>query len=114
MSISKSTILLAAFALATGASAFAAQTSSQKSSAQNSNAAQVAVHEELGTVKSMTDSELVLTHDVNGIQEDTAFKLDPSTKKEGAIAEGVYVTLYYKTQNKERIATEVKADRRKS
>jgi hypothetical protein len=113
MSIYKSTILLAAFALATGTSAFAAQTSSEKSSAQNSNTAQVAVHEELGTVKSITDSELVLTHDVNGIQEDTTFKLGPSTKKEGAIANGTYVSLYYKSLNHERIVTEVKAERRK-
>jgi hypothetical protein len=114
MSISKSRILLAAFALATGNSALAAQTSSQKSPTKDSNTAQAAVHEELGTIRSMTDSELVLTHDVNGVQEDTTFKLEPSTKKEGAVAQGTYVTLYYKDQNHERIVTKLKGERRKS
>jgi hypothetical protein len=114
MSLSKSFILLAAFALVIGTSALAAQTSAQKSSTKTSNTANAAVHEELGTVRSITSSELVLAHDVNGTQEETTYKMEPSTKREGTIAKGTYVTLYYKDQNHERMATEVKAEHKKS
>ena len=47
-------------------------------------------------------------------QEETTYKMEPSTKREGTIAKGTYVTLYYKDQNHERMATEVKAEHKKS
>jgi hypothetical protein len=96
--------------LATGAAALAAQTSSQSSSTKSSNTANTTVHEEMGTVHSLTSSELVLSHTVKGKQEETTYKLDSSTKKEGTIEKGTHVAVYFKDQNHQRIATEVKAE----
>ena len=56
-------------------------------------------------------SELVLLNDK---QKETTFKLDSSTKKEGTINKGAHVTVYYKNQNHERIATEIKVEPKKS
>jgi hypothetical protein len=98
----------------TGAAALAAQTSSQGNAAKSSNTTKTTVHEEMGTVSSLTSSELVLAHTVKGKQEQTTFKLDSSTKKEGTIDKGAHVAVYYKDQNSERIATEIKAEPKKS
>ena len=114
MSISKTLIFGAAFMLMTGGATLAAQTSSQTNSTKSSNTAKAAVHEEMGTVSSLTSSELVLAHTVKGKQEESTFKLDSSTKKEGTIDKGTHVAVYYKDQNHERMATEIKAEPKKS
>jgi hypothetical protein len=114
MSISKSLIFGAAFMLMTGGAALAARTSSQSNSTKSSNTANATVHEETGTVSSLTGSELVLARTVNGKQEETTFKLDSNTKKEGTIDKGAHVAVYYKDQNHERIATEIKVEAKKS
>lgn len=110
MAISRTSILSAAFMLLGGGTALAAQTSSHN----NVKKAEPTVHEEMGTVSSMTSSELVLSHMVKGKQEETTFKLDSSTKKEGTIDKGAHVAVYYKDQDHERVATEVKAEPKKS
>jgi len=107
MSISRTLIFGAALMLATGGAALAAQTSSQTNSTKSSDTAKATVHQEKGTVSSMTSSELVLSRSVQGKQEQTTFKLDSSTKKEGAIEKGANVAVYYKDQNHERIATQI-------
>ena len=114
MTISKTLIFGAALVLTTGAAALAGQTSSRSSSTKSSNTANTTVHEEMGTVRSLSSSELVLSHTVKGKQEETTFKLDSSTKKEGTIDKGAHVAVYYKDQNHERIATDVKAEPKKS
>ena len=114
MNISRTLVLSAAFMLVGGGTALAAQTSSQNNATKSTNMAQATVHEEMGTVSSMTSSELVLSHTVKGKQEETTFKLDSSTKKEGTIDKGAHVAVYYKDQNHERIATEIKAEPKKS
>ena len=106
MSISR-TLIFGAFMLMMGGAVLAAQTSSHNSVTKSANMAEATVHEEKGTVSSMTSSELVLAHTVNGKQEQTTFKLDSSTKKEGAIEKGANVAVYYKDQNHERIATQI-------
>jgi len=100
--------------LMTGGAALAATTSSQTNSTKSSNTAKATVHEKTGIVSSLTSSELVLSHSVRGKQEETTFKLDSSTKKEGTIDKGTHVAVYYKDQNHERIATEIKAEVKKS
>jgi hypothetical protein len=107
MSISRTLIFGAAFMLMMGGAALAAQTSSHNNVTKSTNMAEATVHEEKGTVSSMTSSELVLAHTVNGTQAQTTFKLDSSTKKEGAIDKGAKVAVYYKDQNHERIATQI-------
>jgi hypothetical protein len=114
MKISKSLILSAALMFATGGAALAAQTSAQTTTTKTSANANLALHKEMGTVSSLTNSEMVLTHTVKGKQEKTTFKLDANTKKEGAIDKGTHVLVYFKDQNHERIVTEVKAEPTKS
>lgn len=114
MSISRTLIFGAAFMLVTSGAALAAQASSQTNSTKSSTQAKAKVHEETGTVSSMTGSELVLSHSVRGKHEETTFKLDPSTKKEGTIDKGARVAVYYRSQNNERVATEIKAEPKKS
>ena len=111
MSISRTVIVGAALMLITGGAALAAQASSQTTSTKSSNTANATGHEEMGTVSSLTSSELVLLNDK---QKETTFKLDSSTKKEGTINKGAHVTVYYKNQNHERIATEIKVEAKKS
>jgi hypothetical protein len=108
MNISRTLILTAAFMLVGGGTALAAQTSSHNNATKSTNMPEATVHEEMGTVSSMTSSELVLSHTVKGKQEETTFKVESSTKKEGKIDQGAHVAVYYRDQNHERIATEVK------
>jgi hypothetical protein len=114
MKISKSMILSAALMFAAGGAALAAQTSAQTTTTKTSANAHLALHKEMGTVSSLTNSEMVLTHTVKGKQEKTTFKLDSNTKKEGTIDKGTHVAVYFKDQNHERIATEIKAEPTKS
>ena len=109
MKVSKSwvvgSLLSGTLALAAGGAALAAQTPSTTTPK---------THEEIGTVSSMTNSDLVLSHLVRGQQEDTTFKMDCNTKKEGTIAKGARVAVYFKAENHERVATEIKAEPKKS
>jgi hypothetical protein len=105
--------LSAALLLATGGVALAAQTSKQPSSNTTSTSA-TTTHEEIGTITSMTNSDLVLSHTYKGKEESTTFKMDSNTKKEGTIDKGARVAVYFTDQNHERIATKVKAEPKKS
>jgi hypothetical protein len=71
-------------------------------------------HEIKGTVSSLSDSELVLSHSWKGKAESTKFVMNTSTKKDGTIAKGDEVTVMYQYQNKERTATEVKPEASKT
>lgn len=113
MNICKSLVLGAALMLTMGVAALATQTSTQASSTKTSTSTQPAVHHETGTINSLTNSEMVLTHTIKGKQENTTFKLDSNTKKEGTLDKGARV-VYFKHENHERIATEVKAEPKKS
>jgi hypothetical protein len=108
MKVSKSlvvgTLLSGTLALAAGGAALATQTSSTTPK----------THEEIGTISSMTNSDLVLSHLVKGKQEDTTFKMDSNTKKEGTIDKGARVAVYFKDENHQRIATDIKAEPKKS
>jgi hypothetical protein len=73
-----------------------------------------AVHHEMGTVSSLSATELVLEHKWRGKEVKTTFTLDSNTKKEGSISRGEEVTIYYHHEKGERIATEIKASQTKS
>jgi len=65
-------------------------------------------HEMKGTVSSVTDTELVLTHTWKGKTEETKFIVNASTKKDGTLAKGDAVTVMYEYGNHQRTATEIK------
>jgi hypothetical protein len=110
----KALAITAALMFGTAGIALAGQTTTQSKTATTTNTASTTVHHEMGTVASMTNSDLVLSHEYKGKAESTKFMLDPSTKKEGAIDKGARVEVYYKTENHQHVATEIKAEAKKS
>jgi hypothetical protein len=87
--------------LAVPAMSFAAQT--KPAGAKKS--ASAASHSARGVVKSMDATTLVVTEK----GKDVSYVVDPSTKKEGDPAVGSNVTVMYKTEGTQHIATDVKA-----
>ena len=84
------------------AGAFAAQTA-KKSAAPAAKHATVASHSTAGTVKSSSDSSLVIT---KGGKDET-FALNSSTEKTGTIENGAHVTVHYTMDGKNMVATAV-------
>lgn len=76
--------------------------------------AKPAVYHRIGTISSVTDTDLVLEHKWKGKEENTKFVLNSDTKKEGTLNKGEMATVYYHMDNKQRIATEVKVSSAKS
>jgi hypothetical protein len=83
------------------AGAFAAQ--AKKSAAAPAKHAAVASHTTSGTVKSSSDTSLVVT---KGGKDET-FTLNSSTEKTGTIENGAHVTVHYTMDGKNMVATSV-------
>jgi len=112
MKIDKTLVLTFALLLI-GGTAFAAGTAGTNEAKQATQSAsqqtpKPTIHHRIGTVASVTGSELVLEHTYKGKEEKTKFVLNTDTKKEGNIEQGSHATVYYHFENKERVATEVK------
>ncbi len=114
MSFSR-TLIAAAAVLLMGGITFAAPTARKQTSDTNANSSmtKTSTHHEWGVVDSMTDTDLTLTHTYKGKTETSTFKLDPSTKKMGTIDKGSHVEVFYKNENGEHVATEVRARKMK-
>jgi hypothetical protein len=115
ISMKKRSILgLALMFILTAGIAVAVQTNTtdgakQASQSATQMAASPSFHHELGTISSLTASELILDHTSNGKAEKTKFTLLPDAKKEGNIKQGERVIVYYRFEKGQRIATELKA-----
>src|SRR4030095_6667269 len=93
-----------AVALAVPMAAFASQDAKKPAAAAKKTAA-VATHSTAGTVKSISDTSLVITKGAGKAAKDETFTVNASTKKEGDIATGAKVTVAYTTSGKELTAT---------
>lgn len=62
-----------------------------------------------GVIKSADASSLVVTHKVDGKDTDTTFVLNADTVKHGDMTPGAKVTVHYKVDGSQNIATDVKA-----
>ncbi|HTU36219.1 MAG TPA: hypothetical protein VMF66_20640 [Candidatus Acidoferrum sp.] len=115
MSFSR-TFIAAAAVLLMGGVAFAAPTATKQATDANANSSMTKspTHHEWGVVQSMTDTDLTLTHMYKGKTETSTFKLDPNTKKMGTIDQGSRVEVFYKNENGDHIATEVKMAKSKT
>ncbi|HUI74238.1 MAG TPA: hypothetical protein VLX32_04800 [Candidatus Acidoferrum sp.] len=108
-------VLILGFAAVVSAATKTAPSKAQSTSTSKSTTAtKTAVHHLMGTVSSVTDSDLVVEHAWKGKKEETKFTLDSNTKKEGDITKGCHVTVAYELQNHQRTATEVKVSAMKS
>ena len=105
--------VVAAAVLAVPAMSQAAQTKPAAAPAAKSSAkktATAATHSAKGVVKSMDATTLVVTEK----GKDVSYVLDASTKKEGDPAVGSNVTVMYKTEGTQHVATDVKASAAKA
>jgi len=97
---------VAAAVLAVPAMSFAAQTKPAPAAKTATKKAETpATHSAKGVVKSMDATSLVVTEK----GKDVSYVLDASTKKEGDPAVGSNVTVMYKTEGTQHVATDVKA-----
>jgi hypothetical protein len=106
--ITKAAIL--AVALSVPMAAFAAQAAaptkkSAAASTKKEKAPAVMSHTTSGTVKSSSDTSLVVTKG----GKDQTFVVNASTKKDGALDTGAKVTVAYTMDGKDKVATSVKA-----
>ena len=104
--------VMAAAVLAVPSMSLAAQTPKPAAAAKTSakKATTAASHSAKGVVKSMDATTLVVTEK----GKDVSYVLDPSTKKEGDPAVGSNVTVMYKTEGTQHLATDVKASAAKA
>jgi hypothetical protein len=110
-------LFAAALLFCGGVATISARTTSPKSANDKTTTqdkAKPAVYHRMGTISSITDSDLVLEHKWKGKEENTKFVLNSNTKKEGTLNKGEMATVYYHMDNKQRIATEVKVTPAKS
>ena len=118
MKISKTILTVTAGVLLAGVSGMA-QTSSQPQKPSTSTSAKHAVPKadtkpaarvSRGTIKSIDNDRLVLTHKAkNGKPEDTTYMLNSSTDKKGDLKAGGKATVHYRSENNELMATSVQA-----
>ena len=105
----------ALFLCGEGATLAAGTTSPKSATAKTTTEkAKPAVYHRMGTISSVSDSDLVLEHKWKGKEENTKFVLNSDTKKDGTLSKGDMATVYYHMDKKQRIATEVKVTPPKS
>ena len=98
-----------AAAFAQGAGATAAPAQKKAATAKKEKAPAVMSHTTSGTVKSSSDSELVITKGTGKNAKDETFVVNASTKKTGDIATGSKVTVAYTAEGGTNTATSIKA-----
>jgi len=105
LKVTKAAVL--AVALAVPVAAFAAQADAKKPAAKKEHA--VASHTTSGTVKSSSDTQLVITKGAGKSAKDETFAVNASTKKEGDVATGAKVTVAYTMDGTNMVATSIHA-----
>ncbi len=110
----KAAILVAALAIpaatfAQGTAAPAAKEKKAPAAMKEAGKAAVASHTTSGTVKSVSDSSLVITKGAAKNAKEVTFTVNASTKKTGDVKEGSKVTVAYTTEGGTMTATSIKA-----
>jgi len=106
LKVTKAAVL--AVALIVPVAVFAAQ-DAKKGSSKKEHAATVASHTTSGTVKSVSDTSLVITKGSGKNAKDETFTVNAATKKDGDIATGAKVTVAYTMDGTNMVATSIKA-----
>jgi hypothetical protein len=112
-------LALASALILTAGVALASRSSGTNSTKQTSQSAThtkstSVTHHRMGTVSSLTANELILDYTWKGKEHKTNFTLDSETKKEGNIAQGDRITVYYHFEKGQRVATEIKVSENKT
>jgi len=67
-----------------------------------------AKHVVVGTITSIDANQVVINEKVKGKEQPMSFKVDSSTEKAGNLANGSTVTIHYRTEKNQNIATAVR------
>ena len=67
-----------------------------------------ATHSARGTITSMDGNQLVITQKAKGQDKPLTFMLNSTTQKTGNLASGSPVTVQYRTENNQNVATSVR------
>jgi len=86
---------VAALVVALSGSAFASKKSSAK-------------HVAVGTITSIDSNQVVVSEKVKGKDQTMTYSFDSATQKSGNLAVGTPVTVQYRTENSQNIATTVR------
>jgi hypothetical protein len=105
LKVTKAAVL--ALALAVPVATFAAQADAKKAPAAKKSTTMS--HTTSGTVKSSSDTSLVITKGSGKNAKDETFTVNASTKKDGDIATGAKVTVAYTMDGTNMVATSIKA-----
>lgn len=92
--------LLAALTVAMSGSVFAGKQAGSKQAGSK--------HIASGTITSIDSDQVVISEKVKGKEQPMTFKLDASTQKSGSLKTGAPVTVQYRTENKQNLATAVR------
>jgi hypothetical protein len=65
-------------------------------------------HVAVGTITSIDANQVVINEKVKGKEQPMTFKLDSSTKKSGNLANGSTVTIHYRAEKNQNVATGVR------
>jgi hypothetical protein len=90
--------LITALMITLSTGAIAAEKSAAKAKTQTTT----------GTIGSISGNELVVTQKVKVKEYQVTFMLDPSTQKSGNLAAGTNVTVKYRVDNNQKMATELR------
>lgn len=86
-----------------------AQASAKATAAKEHKAKAEVTRQASGTITSTDANTLVLSHKVNGKEQQTTFTLNDQTRKQGELRSGEKATVHYKVEGDQNIATMVKA-----
>jgi len=67
-----------------------------------------AKHVAVGTIASISAEQVVVNEKVKGKEQPMTFKLDSSTQKSGNLKDGAYVTVQYRSENNQNLATSIR------
>ena len=65
-------------------------------------------HVASGMITSIDSNQVVISEKVKGKEQPMTFKLDSSTQKSGSLSTGTPVTIQYRTENNQNLATAVR------
>ncbi|HEX4565850.1 MAG TPA: hypothetical protein VH138_04425 [Vicinamibacterales bacterium] len=98
-----------AFPVASFAQTAPAPAAKQTAAKADKSAKKVATHTTKGTVKSSSDSQLVITTGSGKAAKDETFAVNASTTKTGTIETGAHVSVHYTTEGSTMTATAITA-----
>jgi len=107
MRIGKLLSVAAAVILSAGMAMAATLATTSTKTKTSSTTTSMTTRHVMGTISSVSTSNLVLSRKMNGKTQNESFVLNSSTKEKGTPAKGDRATIYYHVSNNQNVATNV-------